>query len=114
MDERSDVRVYSGPVLAMVVHLRHVLELNGIESEVRGEYRGAALGDIPMTEAWPELWVLDRRRAAEARRLVQDAIEVGRSEGAARECPTCHEIVESQFSECWNCGAALVTAAPEA
>ena len=67
MDERPDVCVYSGPMLAMVTQLQHVLELNGIESEVRGEYRGTALGDIPVTEAWPELWSLDRSQEAEAR-----------------------------------------------
>ena len=113
MDERPDVCVYSGPMLAMVTQLQHVLELNGIESQVRGEYRGTALGDIPVTEAWPELWILDRSQEAEARRLVTEAIESRPVEGADRECPRCHETVEAQFSECWNCGTALTDARPE-
>jgi hypothetical protein len=107
MNRTTAVRVYSGPILAMAAHLKQVLAMNGIDSEVRGEYRGGALGEVPVTEAWPELWVLDSTESEEARRLVEEALEPGESDEPQRECPQCHEMVEAQFSECWNCGAAF-------
>ncbi len=105
MAGRPDCRVYSGPVLAVVTHLKHVLDMNGIECEVRGEYLAAAVGEIPVTEAWPELWVLDKANGEDAARLVHEALEEGESDQANWECQSCHEIVEGQFAECWNCGA---------
>jgi len=107
MVEREAVRVYSGPVLAMVTHLRQVLQMNGIASEVRGEYRGAGLGELPVTEAWPELWVRDPARGPEAMRLIQEALVDPASEPPEVECPACHEMVEVQFGQCWNCGAKM-------
>jgi hypothetical protein len=105
MSGSRGVRVYSGPILAMAAHLKAVLAMSGIESEVRGEYRGGALGEVPVTEAWPELWVLDAARSQDARRLVEEALEPGQPDQPQRECPQCHEMVEAQFSACWNCGA---------
>jgi hypothetical protein len=107
MSGSRGVRVYSGPILAMAAHLKEVLTMNGIESEVRGEYLAGALGEVPVTEAWPELWVLDAARGEDARCLVDEALEAGQGDQTERECPQCHEMVEAQFSECWKCGAAV-------
>ena len=101
---RSDLRVFSGQILAVVTQLKHVLDINGIACEVRGEYRGAGLGEIPVTEAWPELWVLDAPDVENARRIVREALEAGESDQPAWECPSCHEIIEGQFGKCWSCG----------
>ncbi|MCE2543243.1 MAG: DUF2007 domain-containing protein, partial [Acidobacteria bacterium] len=51
------MRIYSAPVLAQVAHMRQVLEMEGIECRIQGEFRSGAAGEIPPTEAWPELWV---------------------------------------------------------
>ena len=105
--ERYAARVYTGPVLAMVTHLHHVLDLNGIDSEVRGEYRGAGLGEIPITEAWPELWVLDSGHSDEARRIIREALTTDAVPSGHLECPTCRETVDAHFTQCWNCGAPI-------
>ena len=105
MSGRPDCRVYSGPVLAVATHLKHVLDMNGIECEVRGEYLAAGVGEIPVIEAWPELWVLDKANGENAARLVREALEEGESEQASWECQNCQEVVEGQFAVCWNCGA---------
>ena len=99
------MRVYSSPVLANVAILRDVLEAHGIDSEIRGEYRGSVgPGFIPANEGWPELWVLDESRVEEAERIIQEAQESSEKAKAAWTCPNCHEEVEGQFDECWNCG----------
>jgi hypothetical protein len=50
-----------------------------------------------VTEAWPELWVLDATKADEARRLVEDALGEGDPAGDDWLCPRCWETVEGQF-----------------
>ena len=104
MDPQSGLRVYSGPVLATVTHLKNVLDMNGIDCEVRGEFRAAGLGDIPFVEAWPELWVLDPANRHNAERLIREALSGEEPSQSEWQCPKCHEMVEGQFAECWNCG----------
>ena len=99
------MRVYSSPVLANVAVLKDVLETHGIGSEIRGEYRGSVgAGFIPAGESWPELWVLDESKVEEAEQVIQKALESSEGATAAWTCPKCHEEVEGQFDECWNCG----------
>ena len=107
MTRPSEVRVYSGPLLAIVTHMKHVLEMNGIESQVHGEYRAGAVGEIPVTDAWPELWVLNPAERERAGALVAEALEQGESQLPEWKCPECQETVEGQFAECWNCGSGL-------
>lgn len=100
------MRVYSAPVLASVSQMRHLLEMNGIECEIRGEYRGGGAGEIPPTEAWPELWILDPSRAEEAVRVIEDAMkDPGDPDGTPWQCAGCGETVDPHFGACWNCGA---------
>jgi len=99
------MRVYSSPTLANVTLLRDLLEARGIDSEIRGEYRASVgPGFIPASEGWPELWVLDESRVEEAKQIVQEALESSEESLQAWTCPQCHEQVEGQFDECWNCG----------
>lgn len=98
-------RVYTAESLVQVVHVRNVLQAEGIRSELRNERLGGAVGEIPFLEAWPELWVdeLDLERAKELIEL--ELHSRGRAE-PAWTCPGCGEEIEGQFSDCWQCGRA--------
>jgi hypothetical protein len=99
----SGKRVYSSPILANVAILEAALTSRGIACEIRGAYLGGASGGLPPTEAWPELWLLDESMVDKAKQIVEDTpLEV--PTGSPWTCPECREEVESQFSECWNCG----------
>ena len=98
------MRVYSAPVLAQVTQMKQVLEMNGIECRIQGEYRSGVGGVIGPAEAWPELWVDDPSQCEEARRLVDEALQPAASERADWTCPTCREVNEGQFGACWRCG----------
>ena len=98
------MRVYSAPVLAQVANVKHILEMHGIECRIQGEYRAGAAGELPPTEAWPELWVDDPAQLAEAQRLVDEAIRSADTPQPGWTCPRCREINEGQFGACWNCG----------
>lgn len=96
-------RIYSTPN-APVAHLvRHALDADGIDAEVRGENRAAFVGEIPPIEAWVEVWVADAD-AAEADRIAREfTAEV--PEGEPWAC-ACGESVDAVFATCWACGAA--------
>lgn len=93
--------VYSTSNALLVNHVRNLLEAAGIEVRMKNEFLGGGAGELPPTEAWPELWVAEEDFAA-AKRIV-DELERG-SSLPAWYCPGCGERIEGQFSACWNCG----------
>src|SRR6202140_4483624 len=55
-------RVFRAASLIQVAHARNVLLTAGIESELRNQYLAGALGDLPMLETWPQLYVETRTK----------------------------------------------------
>ncbi len=96
-------RVYRAASLLQVAHARNVLIAAGIEAELRNQYLAGALGDLPMLETWPQLWVDDSLESA-ALRALESAASV--PPGAPWVCGHCGEQLEPQFTTCWRCGAA--------
>jgi hypothetical protein len=89
--------------LLQVAHARNVLIMAGIESEIRNQYLAGALGDLPMFETWPQLWVEDAMEPAALRAL---AVATAAPSGEPWVCAQCGEQLEPQFMTCWRCGAA--------
>jgi hypothetical protein len=52
-------RVYRAASLLQVAHARNILISAGIECELRNVHLAGALGDLPMMETWPQLYVHD-------------------------------------------------------
>jgi hypothetical protein len=96
-------RVYSAASLLQVAHARNVLIMAGIDSELRNQYLAGALGDLPMLETWPQLWVEDALEPAALRAL---AVSSAPAKGEPWTCAQCGEQLEPQFMTCWRCGAA--------
>ncbi len=94
-------RVFRGPSLLQVAHARNVLLAAGIASELRNQYLVGALGELPMLETWPQLYVddVDEHRALKALKLAATP-----SGGAPWTCENCGEGLEPQFTACWRCG----------
>jgi predicted RNA-binding Zn-ribbon protein involved in translation (DUF1610 family) len=88
----------------MVGHIRNILQANGIACAIRGENRGIAAGEVPLTECWPELWIDDDTQGAESKQLIAEALAPGESDLVKWKCPHCGEEHEGQFTTCWNCG----------
>ena len=96
-------RVYRAASLLQVAHARNVLTAAGIDTELRNQYLAGALGDLPMLETWPQLWVEDALEDAALRAL--KTAETA-PPGAPWTCSQCGEELEPQFTTCWRCGAA--------
>ena len=95
--------VYSSPNLALVVHFRALLESEGIACRIRNEYLAGAAGELPPVECWPELCVEEAREES-ARRIIASATSDAVPALPAWTCTGCGELIESQFTDCWNCG----------
>jgi hypothetical protein len=95
-------RVFRAASLLQVAHARNLLISAGIDSELRNQYLAGALGDLPMLETWPQLWVEDSLEAAALRALASASAT---PQGSPWTCPQCGEELEAQFTSCWRCGA---------
>ncbi len=99
-------KVHSAPHPFVLENMRNVLQVEGIASEVRTPFLGAARGDIPATECWSELWVLDDQEADRALGVIRSALEPSEEAQAFWKCQKCGEESEAQFGACWQCGSA--------
>jgi hypothetical protein len=98
-------KVHSAPHPFVLENLRNVLQLEGIASEVRTPFLGAARGDLPATECWSELWVVDDADVTRAMAVIRSSLEPAEHTEASWKCRTCGEQIEGQFGACWQCGA---------
>jgi hypothetical protein len=94
-------RVFRAASLIQVAHARNLLLTAGIQSELRNQYLAGALGDLPMLETWPQLFVEDDDESAALRALARAATV---PTGAPWTCQHCGERLEPQFTNCWRCG----------
>ncbi len=95
-------RVYRAPTLLQVAHARNVLLTAGIQCELRNQYLAGALGDLPMMETWPQLYVDDSDEQYALSALSRSA---SAPQGPPWACVQCGEELEPQFTQCWRCGA---------
>jgi Putative prokaryotic signal transducing protein len=95
-------RVFRAASLLQVAHARNVLLTAGIQSDLRNQYLAGALGDLPMLETWPALYVDDADEQPALRALARAATA---PVGASWTCDQCGEVLEPQFTTCWRCGA---------
>jgi Putative prokaryotic signal transducing protein len=84
--------------------LRQRLEQEGIACLLRNEDLFTALGEIPLLECLPELWVVDDEVYPRARLLLEGWLQEAEQALPPWTCPGCGEGLEGQFDACWKCG----------
>jgi hypothetical protein len=97
-------RVYSSFNLAAVHHARNLLEAEGIPAVVKNEILSSAMGELPPGECQAEVWVLREHDFQRADAILR-AVHAPRDGGMPWPCQACGEQCESQFTQCWRCGA---------
>jgi hypothetical protein len=95
-------RVYRAASLLQVAHARNVLLMAGIQSELRNQYLAGAMGDLPMMETWPQLYVEDGDEQYALGALARASTV---ALGSPWICDECKEQLEPQFTCCWRCGS---------
>jgi hypothetical protein len=98
-------KVHSAQDPLMLAHFKVVLEANGIDCFFRNVHLTAGMGELPPIECWPELWVWDDEKYARAKAILTRALTPLKSVKKSWECGRCGEVIEGQFSQCWNCGS---------
>lgn len=80
------------------------LEQAGIQCMIKNQRSSGLAGEIPFTEVFPELWVVQDEEYDRARRLLDDGLVALPSNQDGWVCQGCDERHESQFAICWKCG----------
>ncbi len=88
----------------MVSHLKNVLATFGIKCVMKKMDLISAAGQLPPTECWPELWVVEDEKVVKAKAILKKTLAPLASVKKVWVCKNCDEKIEGQFSECWNCG----------
>jgi len=98
--------VFDNIDFTVVGHLQSILEAEGIKTEIRNEAGSGAAGELPFTQVYPELWILENADEPRAKAIIKSYRETAASAPTGPDwvCPVCKEHVEGVFSECWNCG----------
>lgn len=99
----SKVKVYSDNNLSMVGSLQNYLLQHDIQAEIRNQYAGGVLGELPL-DIWPELWVSEHD-TLEARQLLDQVANSHTAESVGPDwlCKYCRESNPGNFELCWQC-----------
>ncbi len=96
-------RVFSHNNLAIVYNIKNILEINQIECLLRNELISSAAGEVPPTDAWPEVWVQHAADEKKAENLINEALN-GDPTKTSWLCGGCGETNAPAFEVCWQCG----------
>lgn len=96
-------QVYSAQDLIEAQFLKDFISENKIDVIIKGDILMGAIGEIP-ADTTPSIWVLDESDYDRAKELVAAFRERNSVNNSVWKCPDCDELIEPQFSQCWNCG----------
>ena len=80
------------------------LEQAGIPCTIKNQRSSGLAGEIPFTEIFPELWVIQNEDYDRARQVLEEGLVLLAPSRDTWTCPGCSERHESQFAACWKCG----------
>ncbi|WP_175944579.1 DUF2007 domain-containing protein [Caballeronia sp. BCC1704] len=96
-------RLTWAPNLITAQHWVNVLATAGVPCELHNRYLNGALGEIPADQCSPEIWIVDDRDEALARRMLDRAQKGPDANARPWFCKHCGERLEPQFTVCWQC-----------
>lgn len=99
-------KLYSAANLPDAHIVRDLLVQAGIQAHVFNENAQSGIGQLPFTEAWPEVWVSEDRDLGRAQEIVR-AFERAPEAVDSIRCTGCAEDNPGSFQLCWNCGTWL-------
>ncbi|MCG6976101.1 MAG: DUF2007 domain-containing protein [Acidiferrobacterales bacterium] len=99
-------RLYTAADLTEAYLMRDMLADAGIRSRILNEHAQGGTGEIPFTQAYPELWIEREQDLERARKLVTE-FEARTNSDVYVDCPRCGEENPDNFETCWHCGLPL-------
>mgnify|MGYP000662234543 CR=1 FL=1 len=95
--------VFSAPDLFTVTHAANILGNHDIETVIENNFLSGAMGEIPVFECWPKLFVVDDMLYDKALKIVTTEL-INKEAVANWVCLSCQESNEGAFELCWSCG----------
>ena len=95
------IRVYQAQDLPQAQLVIDMLERHGISAKLLNGNAAAALGDIPFTHAYPEIWLVNESDLTISKQLIAEFEKPLNDE--QWRCPNCDETSPASFESCWNC-----------
>ena len=96
-------KVYSSPYPNLVRYAKSILDDYKIECVILREQLASAVGGIAPVDAWAEIWVLDSGQQSEALVILERNLTLNETGQKSWQCQKCGELIEAQFTQCWNC-----------
>lgn len=95
------IRLYQAQDLPQAQLIIDLLARHGIAAKMNNSNAAAALGDIPFTHAYPEIWLVNESDFIRSRQLIEKFEQPLTDEQWF--CQNCHEASPISFETCWNC-----------
>ena len=89
---------------ANIAMLKALLEQVGIDCMIRNDFLSSAMGEMPFLESSPQLWIQNDEDYLKARELLESWQTAKIEVGDDWSCVDCGEMIEGQFTSCWQCG----------
>ncbi|HSP01521.1 MAG TPA: DUF2007 domain-containing protein [Thioalkalivibrio sp.] len=96
-------RVFTASDLGAAGFIQGVLENEGVQTLMKNTLLTGAMGELPPTECWPEVWVVHDEDESRAREIIE-AVSTEQAHSADWKCNGCGEWLEGAFTQCWSCG----------
>ncbi len=99
-------RIYTALNLPEAYLVRDLLNRSGVAARVFNEHAMAALGEIALGSAYPQVWIDQAHQEQHARSVIAD-YETRPASTRTRNCFSCGEQNPAEFELCWNCASSL-------
>ncbi|MFV2056891.1 MAG: putative signal transducing protein [Thiohalomonadales bacterium] len=103
LPDKKKPAVYSAADLFMVTHAANVLNNHGIETLIENNFLAGAVGELPVFECWPRLFVVVDSNYKKALAIITTQI-LAQKPSPNWLCSHCSEDNEGTFELCWSCG----------
>ena len=68
-------RIYSEPNPIFIHQIKDLLKEKGIATIIKNEYLTGGVGELPPTEVWPELWVVEKEDKKLAKKFIDEFLQ---------------------------------------
>ena len=99
-------RVYTATTLPEAHLILQQLESVSINARVFNENAHGAIGELPVTDTWPDVWIVQNHQFRAALAVI-DRYEASSEDELL--CNSCGQISPGRFEVCWQCRAVLPT-----
>lgn len=84
------------------------LQQQHIKAEIVNQNLSSLTGEVPFTETWPKIWIVNVEDEFLARKILDDLKILREKSHLDIFCRKCGEKNPGNFSSCWNCDSDLV------